>query len=245
VDNGQTEQARQAIHKASRVAILTGAGVSAESGIPTFRSNGGFWQGRRAEDLATPEGFHRDPAGVWEWYDWRRSQIAETKPNAGHVALADFERQREPGTVTLITQNVDGLHERPGSQKILRLHGSIWEVRCLECGRSSEDLRPRMEELPPKCQVCGGMLRPGVVWFGEELPEGIFGLAALAARRAEVLIVAGTSAVVYPAAMLVPLAEAEGATVIEVNPEETDMSGSATFSLRGPSGVVLPALLSV
>ncbi|MDZ4801297.1 MAG: NAD-dependent deacylase [Bryobacteraceae bacterium] len=242
MDNGQLKRARKAIQQAAHIVVLTGAGVSAESGIPTFRSDGGFWQGRRAEDLATPEGFHRDPKGVWEWYDWRRSQISETQPNAGHLALAEFERQRGPGAVTLVTQNVDGLHERAGSRVVLRLHGSIWEVRCLECGRSSEDLR--LGELPPKCADCGGMLRPGVVWFGEDLPEGVFQFASIAVKNADVLVVVGTSAVVFPAALLIPLAASHGATVIEINPEETEMSLAATFALRGPSGTVLPALLS-
>ncbi len=237
------EQARAAVTRAQRVAVLTGAGVSAEAGIPTFRSAGGLWRGFRPEELATPEGFARDPAMVWEWYDWRRSLIAEASPNPGHYALAEFERRREPGTFTLITQNVDGLHERAGSANVLRLHGSIWELRCLGCGRVTEDLRARLPVLPPVCSECGGMLRPGVVWFGESLPEQVFARAGLAARRSDVLIVAGTSAVVYPAAMLAPVALESGAAVIEVNTEETAVSGLVTFALRGTSGEVLPALL--
>src|SRR5208283_4587469 len=146
---------------APSVAVLTGAGISAESGIPAFRGPGGIWKTYRAEDLATPEGFARDPKLVWEWYDWRRSVIAEAVPNAGHQALAELERRM--ARFTLITQNVDGLHDRAGSVSVLKVHGDIWTLRCTLCERERRDLRPRLEEIPPHCS-CGGMERPGVVW---------------------------------------------------------------------------------
>src|ERR1019366_4333395 len=192
------DAAKQLLKCAAKVAVLTGAGVSAESGIPTFRSNGGYWQQHRFEDLATPEAFHRDPKFVWTWYEERRRAIAKAKPNAGHRALAALEKQKP--SFTLITQNVDGLHDLAGSKNIIKLHGDIWNVRCLKCGKEHTD-RTELNDLPPRCQ-CGGMLRPGVVWFGEMLPEGALERATEAVRKADVLIVAGTSAQVYPAAGL-------------------------------------------
>ncbi len=219
----------------SRVAVLTGAGVSAESGIPTFRSNGGYWRRHRFEDLATPEAFARDPQFVWTWYEERRRAIAVARPNAGHKALAEMEKR--VASFTLITQNVDGLHDLAGSQNVISLHGDIWTVRCLECGKERVE-RSELNDLPPRCG-CGGMLRPGVVWFGEGLPAGALERAMAAVRAADVLIVAGTSAQVYPAAGLIPLATA----VIEINPEETAFSGDAAFSIRGSAAQILPQLL--
>ncbi|MGD1072483.1 MAG: NAD-dependent deacylase [Bryobacteraceae bacterium] len=220
----------------SRIAVLTGAGVSAESGIPTFRSNGGYWRRHRFEDLATPEGFARDPKFVWTWYEERRRAIAAARPNAGHEALAEMEKR--VASFTLITQNVDGLHDLAGSKNVIKLHGDIWTVRCIECGAERVE-RAELSDLPPRCG-CGGMLRPGVVWFGETLPEGALERAAAAVRAADILIVAGTSAQVYPAAGLIRLA---AATIIEINPEETAFSGDATLSIRGTSAEVLPKLL--
>jgi NAD-dependent deacetylase len=219
----------------SRIAVLTGAGVSAESGIPTFRSNGGFWQQYRFEDLATPQGFTRDPKFVWTWYEERRRSIATALPNAGHYALAEMEKR--VASFTLITQNVDGLHDLAGSRNIIKLHGDIWNVRCLKCGQERED-RSELTDLPPHCE-CGGMLRPGVVWFGELLPEGAMERAEAAVREADLLIVAGTSAQVYPAAGLIPMAR----TAIEINPEETAFSSEVAYSLRGTSAEILPQLL--
>jgi NAD-dependent deacetylase len=220
----------------SKVAVLTGAGVSAESGIPTFRGSGGYWYEHRFEDLATPQGFARDPKFVWTWYEERRRAIALARPNAGHLALAEMEKQ--VASFTLITQNVDGLHDLAGSQNVIKLHGDIWTLRCLKCGRERVD-RSELTDLPPHCQ-CGGMLRPGVVWFGELLPDEAMERAAAAVRAANLLIVAGTSAQVYPAAGLIPLAR----TAIEINPEETAFSGKVTYSLRGASAEILPRLLS-
>src|ERR1700689_1983017 len=188
------------LKRSTKVAVLTGAGVSAESGIPTFRSNGGYWQTHRFQDLATPEGFGRDPKLVWTWYEERRRDIAKARPNAGHLALAELEKR--VARFTLITQNVDGLHDLAGSKNVIKLHGDIWTVRCLKCGAEHVD-RTELNDLPPYC-ACGGMLRPGVVWFGEALPEGALERANAAVRAADVLIVAGTSAQVYPAAGLIP-----------------------------------------
>jgi NAD-dependent deacetylase len=187
------EAARDAVRKANAVAVLTGAGVSAESGIPTFRSNGGFWRSRRFEDLATPRGFARDPKMVWEWYEERRRGIAAARPNAGHEALVQMERQKD--RFTLISQNVDGLHERAGSRSVIRLHGSIWTIRCTICGDEKTEF-DELLDLPPRCG-CGGIMRPGVVWFGEPLPENAIERAADEVRLADVFIVAGTSAQVY------------------------------------------------
>jgi NAD-dependent deacetylase len=233
------DAAVKAVHSANRIAVLTGAGVSAESGIPTFRSNGGFWQNRRFEDLATPEGFARDPKFVWQWYEERRRGIAAARPNAGHEALTAMEERATE--FTLITQNVDGLHDLAGSKNIIKLHGDIWIVRCTACGSERME-RAELNDLPPHC-ACGGMLRPGVVWFGEMLPEGALERAVEAVQRAEVLIVAGTSAQVYPAAGLIPLAIQNGASVIEINPEATSFSSDVTFALRGKSAEILPQLV--
>jgi NAD-dependent deacetylase len=222
----------------SRVAVLTGAGVSAESGIPTFRSNGGYWQQHRFEDLATAQGFARDPKFVWTWYEERRRNIAKARPNAGHLALVEMEKR--VAQFTLITQNVDGLHDLAGSKNIIKLHGDIWTVRCMKCRREHVE-RSELNDLPPYCE-CGGMLRPGVVWFGEMQPEGAMERAEAAVNAADVLIVAGTSAQVYPAAGLIQMA-ASRCTVIEINPEETGFSDEVTYSLRGTSAEVLPKLL--
>ena len=227
---------------AQRVAVLTGAGISAESGVPTFRGPGGLWRDRRPEDLATPQAFRRDPRLVWEWYDWRRQLLRDVQPNAGHFALVSLE-QRDLAAFALITQNVDGLHDRAGSRAVWKLHGDIWNLRCIECGRERRDESAPMHMLPPRCE-CGGLLRPGVVWFGEPLPEEALLAGAAAARACDVMLVVGTSAVVYPAAGLVPLALGSGARVIEVNLEETPHSSAVHLSLRGKAGEILPELLT-
>jgi NAD-dependent deacetylase len=235
------QAAREWLKRARSVAVLTGAGVSAESGVPTFRGNGGLWKQYRAESLATPEAFARDPKLVWEWYDWRRSVLADAKPNAGHYALVELER-RIPN-FTLITQNVDGLHELAGSRNVLTLHGSIWVVRCQSCGRERIDRRASLPEIPPACE-CSGMLRPGVVWFGEPLPQKTWREAEARARTAELFLVIGTSAVVYPAAGLAQIAKSSGARVVEINIAETSISQEIDEFLEGPSGELLPQLLA-
>lgn len=238
----ELETARGWLRAAASVAVLTGAGVSAESGVPTFRGAGGLWGRFRAEDLATPEAFERDPKLVWEWYEWRRRNLAAIRPNAGHFALAKLERSRP--AVALITQNVDGLHALAGSRNLICVHGDIWLVRCTLCGRELEDRRLQLPELPPRCMECGGLMRPGVVWFGESLPREAWRRAEAAARACEVFLVAGTSAQVYPAAGLIELAAGSGARVIEVNLEETPFSETVDFSLRGKCGEILPQLVA-
>lgn len=235
------QQARQWIREARSIAVLTGAGVSAESGVPTFRGPEGLWKQHRPEQLATPEAFARDPKLVWEWYDWRRGRLAQAKPNAAHRALVELERSAP--RFTLATQNVDGLHDLAGSAHPLKLHGDVWTLRCVSCGASRTDRRTPLPELPPRCE-CGGLMRPGVVWFGEPLPREEWERASEAARACDVFLVVGTSAVVYPAASLVPLAKASGARVIECNMEETPFSADLDRSLRGPAGELLPQLIS-
>jgi len=232
---------REWLEQARSVAVLTGAGVSAESGVPTFRGNDGLWKHYRPEDLATPDAFSRDPKLVWEWYDWRRARIAQTKPNPGHYALAEIEK-RIP-RFTLITQNVDGLHELAGSRNVLRVHGSIWMVRCLSCGTEREDRRVPLATIPPKCE-CGGLLRPGVVWFGESLPSNVWRDAEAAASTADLFLVIGTSAVVYPAAGLAQIAKTRGARLVEINIAETALSREIDEFLQGPSGELLPRLIA-
>ena len=234
-------QARQWIREARSIAVLTGAGVSAGSGVPTFRGPQGLWKQFRPEQLATPEAFVHDPKFVWEWYDWRRTRIAAAEPNAGHRALAELERSRP--NFTLVTQNVDGLHERAGSANVLPLHGDIWTLVCTTCGLSRRDRRTPLPELPPPCQ-CGGLMRPGVVWFGEPLPRDVWERAERATRECELFLVVGTSAAVHPAAGLVPLAQSSGARVIECNMEETPFSASLDRSFRGPANELLPQLIS-
>lgn len=234
------EEARTLIERASNVAVLTGAGISAESGVPTFRGSAGLWQQFRAEDLATPDAFARDPKLVWEWYDWRRKLISQVKPNAGHSAIAELE-QRVPH-FTLITQNVDGLHQQAGSKSALEIHGSIWTLRCTACRREWLD-RTVPLPLPPYCE-CGALARPGVVWFGENLPLTVWTQAESATRSCDVFLVVGTSAVVYPAAGLIPLARSAGAKIIEVNIEATPVSGLVNYTFTGPAAEVLPQLIN-
>jgi len=200
-----------------------------------------LWKQFRTEELATPEAFERDPRLVWEWYDWRRSRLASLSPNPGHHALVRLERQMPE--FALITQNVDGLHEKAGSRKPVKIHGDIWTVRCTDCGREARDDRAPLPELPPRC-ACGGLLRPGVVWFGEPLPSRAWKEAERAAGSAGVFLVVGTSAVVYPAAGLVWVAKSAGARVVEVNVEETEISAQVDCSLRGRAGEILPELIA-
>lgn len=233
-------EVRELLAAGSTIAVLTGAGISAESGIPTFRGAGGLWKNFRAEDLATPEAFEADPKLVWEWYDWRRGLIASAEPNDGHRALAELARHKK--RFTLISQNVDGLHRRAGSDA-LHLHGDIWMLRCTECGREHEDLRTPLPNLPPRC-ACGALERPGVVWFGEPLPDSTWERAQQAARHADVFLVVGTSAVVYPAAGLVHLAKSVNAKVVEINVAETPVSHLVDISWRAPAAQALPQLLA-
>lgn len=223
------------------VLALTGAGVSQESGIPTFRDAGGLWEGIDPMEVATPRAFAADPEFVWRFYDGRRERAARAQPNAGHRALASLEATRRP--FLLATQNVDGLHERAGSRALVRLHGSLWILRCTKEGTEHEDLRPRLSPLPPRCTSCGALLRPGVVWFEEPLPLNEFARAQQAARESELVLVVGTSSLVHPAASLPEIALAAGAYVVEINPERTPLTPAVHEHLAGPAGIVLPALL--
>jgi NAD-dependent deacetylase len=230
-----------ALRDAGRVVALTGSGISAESGVPTFReAQTGLWERYDPQELATPEAFARDPHLVWEWYEWRRNLVAKAEPNPGHRALAELER-RIPN-FTLVTQNVDGLHERAGSRNVIELHGNILRSKC-----SLEDEVAQPEEhddsVPPRCARCGAFLRPDVVWFGEMLPAGALEAASQAARGCELFLSIGTSSLVYPAAALPYEALENRATLVEVNPSETPLTPHADYSLRGPSGEVLPKLL--
>jgi NAD-dependent deacetylase len=211
--------------RARRICVLTGAGVSQESGVPTFRGPGGLWRRYRPEDLATAEAFARDPILVWEWYAWRRELIHRAEPNAAHLGLVKLEADvaSRGGRLTLLTQNVDGLHERAGSRNVIRLHGSIWQLRCNDCGCSRDDYCVPLDPFPPRCS-CSSWLRPGVVWFGEPLPQDAWQPAAEAAAASEVFLVIGTSALVYPAASLPLVAKRSGATVVEINPDATAVS---------------------
>ena len=242
-NHGAIAEARLLLAGARSIAVLTGAGISAESGIATFRDAlTGLWAKYRPEDLATPEAFRRDPKGVWEWYAWRRERVAGVQPNAGHRALAKLEADalaRGSG-FTLLTQNVDGLHHAAGSRRIHELHGNIRRVKCLEAGHPAETWS--REESPPRCATCGSWLRPDVVWFGEMLPEGELAAASRAARECDVFLSVGTSGMVEPAASLAFAALGQGAAVIEVNPERTPLTEHAAYVFQGPAGTVLPLL---
>ena len=223
----------------TRVVVFTGAGISAESGVPTFRGENGLWNEFRVEDLATPQAFATHPKRVWEWYSWRRELISRIEPNPGHLAVAKFEKFFSD--FCLVTQNVDGLHYRAGSKRILRLHGDIWEVRCVSCGLSRIDLQAVLPSLPPLCE-CGGMLRPGVVWFGEMLPVDVFEQAVGATRCCDLFFSVGTSAQVFPASQLPGIARQHGAYVVEVNIEPSAAASEAHEVLLGKAGEILPAL---
>jgi len=230
-----------ALRGAERVVVLTGSGVSAESGVPTFReAQTGLWERFDPRELATPEAFARDPRLVWEWYEWRRRLVEEAEPNPGHLALAELER-RLPA-FALITQNVDGLHQRAGSENVTELHGNILRSKCSLEGTTVQDYAP--DEAPPPCPRCGAPLRPDVVWFGEALPHEAFEAASEAARACDLFLSVGTSSLVYPAAALPFEALENGAMLVEVNPHETPLTPHAEHLLRGPAGEVLPGLVA-
>ena len=228
------------LRRAERVVALTGAGVSAESGVPTFRDAlTGLWAKYDPQELATPEAFARDPRLVWDWYAWRRELVADVRPNAGHLALAAWA-DLVP-SFTLITQNVDGLHEKAGSEDVIALHGNIARTRCHACGRYARTFD--VAQRPPPCRACGGWLRPDVVWFGEALPADALERAIRASAVADVFLSIGTSSLVHPASALPGIALEAGAALVEVNPDPTPLTPQATYVLAGPSGVVLPALV--
>ncbi|SFD41729.1 NAD-dependent deacetylase [Pseudomonas citronellolis] len=237
-----------ALRQARHLVVFTGAGVSAESGIPTFRDAlSGLWQRFDPAQLATPEAFAEDPALVWGWYEWRRMKVLAAQPNPAHRAIAELAA-RVP-RLSLVTQNVDDLHERAGSPAAIHLHGSLHQPRCVACGRVHDGLSTSLREPeegrrlePPRCVHCGERVRPGVVWFGEMLPEAALEEAFAAAGACDCLLSIGTSGVVQPAAMIPQLAAESGAVVAHVNPQPVSVRGPRQFSLEGPAGVVLPAL---
>lgn len=235
----------QALRSARRVTVLTGAGISAESGVPTFRdAQTGLWAKYSPQDLATPEAFLRDPRLVWEWYQWRSELVSRAHPNQGHLALADWaQRLAQQGRVlTLITQNVDGLHQRAGSREVIELHGNIHRTKCFDEGRIVESWEPT-DEPPPRCPHCGGYLRPDVVWFNENLPAQALEDAFAASRTCDLFLSVGTSGLVQPAASLPYYALDAGAVVVEVNIERTPLTGHVAHFLQGASGEILPALV--
>jgi NAD-dependent deacetylase len=229
------------LQKARAVTVLTGAGISAESGVPTFRGKDGLWKRYQVMDLVTPEAFGRDPRLVWEFYNWRRQLIAGLQPNPGHHALVRLEMNKP--AFTLITQNVDGLHTRAGSKNVLEIHGCLWEVQCTRCFKVSRNEEPQLPDLPT-CEKCGGLLRPHVVWFGESLDYELLNNAVDAAQSCDVMLVVGTSAVVQPAASLALQAKSAGAFVAEINVERTVQSDHLDVTLVGPAGEMLPLVMS-
>jgi NAD-dependent deacetylase len=237
----QIRLARAHLASARSITVLTGAGISADSGVPTFRGPDGLWRTYRAEDLATPEAFERDPRLVWEWYNWRRELIATKSPNPAHVALAELER-RENERMWLITQNVDGLHRAAGSRRLSEIHGNIWMVRCTGCGVVNEDRRVPIQILPT-CDACGALLRPHIVWFGESLDPADLRRCTETLQSCDLLLVIGTSGVVYPAAGFASVAKQAGATVVEINLDETPQSPLVDLVLRGQAKDLVPQLL--
>jgi len=237
-----TEELRARFWRAKRIAVLTGAGISAESGVPTFRGGGGTsiweWRGRPVTELSSAEMLAADPKLVWEWFDYRRGLMKAVRPNAGHLALARWDAKFE--SVTIATQNIDGLHAAAGSRTLLELHGNLWRGRCTRCGKARELPESPLTEMPPLCP-CGAALRPDVVLFGEMLPEGVFEKAEEAAASADVFLVIGTSALVYPAAFLPRTAMHAGAFLIEINPEETELTESTDATILGKAGEILPS----
>ncbi len=222
------------------VCVMTGAGVSAESGVPTFRGHGGLWQKFKPEELASVDAFLQNPDIVWEWYTYRRTLLKDVRPNAAHEAIAELERIVDD--FLLITQNVDGLHQLAGSTKMVELHGNIRRSHCNSCGKSVEDLHPVGKGELPKCPDCDGLFRPSVVWFGELLPMEAFGAAEKAARRCDLFVLVGTSGVVYPAASIPFSAKTAGAYLLEINPEETELTRYADGVIRAPATVGVPLL---
>ncbi len=246
-------RARGLLEDAARVFILTGAGISAESGVPTFRGEDGLWRSYRPEELATPQAFRRDPRLVWEWYAWRRGKVSDCEPNPGHRALARLALARP---ARIVTQNVDGLHEVAARDEAdgsdwsaaspLELHGSLFRVRCTECAyhrRDRADIDATDRDTLPSCPECGALLRPDIVWFGEALDPLVLSAAFDEAREADLCLVVGTSAVVQPAASLPGITKDAGGFVVEINPQATPLTDFADVALKGPAGIVLPTLM--
>ncbi|MDH4153241.1 MAG: NAD-dependent deacylase [Nitrospira sp.] len=234
------ELVKERLATARNITVLTGAGISADSGVPTFRGKDGLWRNYRAEDLATPDAFERDPRLVWEWYNWRRELIATTRPNPAHLAIAELER-RTPA-FWLMTQNVDGLHRDAGSRNLTEIHGNIWTVRCTGCNRVDEN-RDVPISILPSCLQCGALLRPHIVWFGESLFAADLQQCSKVLRNCDILLVIGTSGVVYPAAGFAAVAKESGTFVAEINLDPTPQSSLVDVSLQGRAKDLVPLLL--
>jgi len=235
-----SEEVRELVVNARRVVVITGAGISAESGVPTFRGEDGLWRNYRAEELATPWAFQRNPKLVWEWYDWRRGIIGRAEPNPGHLTIVEMEKFYPE--FTLITQNVDGLHRKAGSKNVIEIHGNLWRVRCVEEGNTFYLYDVPLKEIPPRCS-CGALVRPDVVWFGESLDPRLIHKAHAALTSCDLLFVIGTSGVVQPVASFPSIAKQSGAKIVEINLTSTPLTPLADFTLAGKSGEVLPRLL--
>jgi len=238
-----SDRFRSVLTSAQRVVAFTGAGISAESGVPTFRGDDGIWKKMRPEELASMNGFMKNPALVWEWYQYRRTIIGKVQPNAGHRALVAMESVFP--SMAIITQNVDNLHRRAGSTLVYELHGNIERNYCITCGATYRDVEVHPRSRSPVCSSCGGLIRPDVVWFGEMLPEDQWEAAVRATESADLFFSIGTSAVVYPAASLPLVGKRAGAFLVEINPEPTPLTDSVDEFLQGLAGMILPAVLEV
>ncbi len=236
-------KAKEMIEDSDGITVLTGAGMSAESGIPIFRGNDGTWNDVNPMDVATSKAFRNDPGSVWKWYDGRREIIDKAEPNQGHFALAKIERHKEK--FTLITQNIDGLHRVAGSQNVIEIHGNIWETRCEKCRITSRNYEVPLPEIPPKCEKCAGILRPNIVWFGENIPVQTIDSALLSIEESELMLIIGTSGIVEPAASMGLLAKQSDKKVIEINLDETPNSRIYDVSIQAKSGEILPLLYDV
>jgi NAD-dependent deacetylase len=238
-----SQKLRSLLHTAESICVLTGAGISAESGVETFRGSNGLWSKLKPEELANFDAFMRNPELVWEWYNYRKRIVHDVKPNPAHFALAHMQEQVKD--FTLVTQNIDNLHIRAGSKNVLELHGNIDRSYCIGCGKFAEHVEVTPENKVPHCPFCNGIIRPDIVWFGEMLPEGVFESATEAASRCEFFLTVGTSAVVYPAASLPLIARKHGAYVVEINVEKTEISHNVHETLLGKAGEILPQLVTI
>jgi NAD-dependent deacetylase len=238
-----SDKLRSLLQRTESICVLTGAGISAESGVETFRGSNGLWSKLKPEELANFGAFMRNPELVWEWYNYRKKIIHEVKPNPAHFALARL--QELVNNFTLITQNIDNLHMRAGSKNVLELHGNIERSHCIGCGKTIASVEVISEKKVPHCPSCHGIIRPDVVWFGEMLPEGVFETAVEAAERCDLFLCVGTSAVVYPAANLPFIARNNGAYIVEINLERTEISHNVHETLLGKAGQLLPLLVTI
>lgn len=243
--SGLSAELLECLRTRLRIAVLTGAGISAESGLPTFRGTGGLWNPAAIRRFATPSGFAKAPRRAWEWYEFRRGEVYQAGPNAGHRALAEWDERLSAngGWLEIFTQNIDGLHQQAGSKRVTELHGSAWTLRCTRCGRRRIERTHPLPTRPPRCPECGGLERPNVVFFGERLPEDALAKAREVATDCDLFITAGTSAMVNPAASLVLLATQAGVPTLEVNIDVTPLSSHVKWSIRGSTGQILPLLM--